>query len=112
MRSRQRCITDGSWLRVEPTAEAASLLALISSFIDDAAVMPRRIATDEALLEELRALLAARGKLTMSLIEASSCTRSPNAYIRRFGSLTAAYRRIGYEMFDRQRTAAARFGKS
>jgi hypothetical protein len=56
----------------------------------------RRIATDEALLQELRQLLAERGKLTMSLIEASERTHSLNAYIHRFGSLSAAYERIGY----------------
>lgn len=65
--------------------------------------------TDEELLAELRRLLAMRGKLSMSLIEASPLTRSPNVYIRRFGSLTAAYGRIGYEMSDRQRATATRF---
>ena len=65
--------------------------------------------TDDALLGELRLLLAMRGKLTMSLIEASPLTRHPNAYIRRFGSLSAAYERIGYEMNARQRAAAVRF---
>jgi hypothetical protein len=69
-------------------------------------------ATDEELLDELRQLLATRGKLTMSLIEASPHTRSPNAYIHRFGSLTAAYERIGYEITDRQRAAANRFRKT
>lgn len=68
--------------------------------------------TDEELLEDLRLLLAKRGKLTMSLIEASEDTRSPNFYIRRFGSLSAAYERIGYNMSERQRSAAARFRKS
>lgn len=68
--------------------------------------------TDEELLEELRLLLARRGKLTMSLIEASEGTRSPNLYIRRFGSLSAAYERIGYDMSERQRAAAARFRRS
>jgi hypothetical protein len=43
--------------------------------------------TEEELLEELRRLLATRGKLTASLIEASEITRPPNTYIRRFGSL-------------------------
>ena len=69
----------------------------------------RRTLTDEALLAELRALLAERGKLTMSLIEASPLTRSPNVYIRRFGSLAAAYEWVGYEMHERQRAAANRF---
>jgi hypothetical protein len=65
--------------------------------------------TDDELLGELRRLLARRGKLTMSLIEASQLTRHPNPYIRRFGSLTAAYQRIGYDMNARQRAAAVRF---
>lgn len=68
--------------------------------------------TDDELLGELRRLLATRGKLTMSLIEASPMTRAPNAYIRRFGSLTAAYARIGYEPDARQRAAALRFRKT
>jgi hypothetical protein len=70
------------------------------------------LATDDELLDELRLLLARRGKLTMSLIEASQFTRSPNTYIRRFGSLTAAYERIGYDMNHRQRASAVRFRKS
>jgi hypothetical protein len=65
--------------------------------------------TDDELLAELRALLSQHGTLTMSLIEASPLTRSPNTYIRRFGSLSAAYERTGYALSDRQRAAAARF---
>jgi hypothetical protein len=80
--------------------------------MSDAPVVRPAAATDEELLEELRRLLARRGKLTMSLIEASTDTRPPNAYIRRFGSLSAAYERIGYEMTDRQRAAATRFRRS
>lgn len=76
-----------------------------------AATAKRRIATDEELLQELRVLLAERGKLTMSLIEASELTH-PNAYVHRFGSLTAAYERIGYQMDERQRAAAARFRRA
>lgn len=78
----------------------------------DAPVVKRAMPTDKELLEELRLLLVRRGKLTMSLIEASQRTRHPNAYIRRFGSLTATYERIGYEMNARQRAAAARFRRS
>jgi hypothetical protein len=77
-----------------------------------AAPVKRRRATDDELLQELRRLLAERGKLTMSLIEASDLTRSPNLYIRRFGSLTAAYERIGYDADARQRATALRFRKS
>jgi len=68
-----------------------------------------RIPTDEDLLEELRRLLAARGKLSSSLIEASEITRAPNTYIRRFGSLVAAYARIGYDVSERQRATSERF---
>ena len=68
-----------------------------------------RTPTDEDLLEELRRLLAARGKLSSSLIEASEITRAPNTYIRRFGSLVAAYERIGYGVSERQRATSDRF---
>lgn len=66
--------------------------------------------TDEELLDDLRRLLASRGKLTMSLIEASPLTRAPNAYVRRFGSLAAAYERIGYDMSEKQRAASRASG--
>jgi hypothetical protein len=65
--------------------------------------------TDEALLDDLRRLLAARGKLSASLIEASELTRSPKTYIRRFGSLIAAYARIGYDVSARQHATSERF---
>ena len=65
--------------------------------------------TDDELLEELRRLLAERGKLSSSLIEASDITRPPNTYIRRFGSLIAAYARIGYDLSARQRATSERF---
>jgi len=68
-----------------------------------------RTPTDEDLLEDLRRLLAARGKLTSSLIEASEITRAPNTYIRRFGSLVAAYARIGYDVSERQLATSERF---
>jgi hypothetical protein len=68
-----------------------------------------RTPSDEELLEELRRLLAARGKLSSSLIEASEITRAPNTYIRRFGSLVAAYARIGYDVSERQRATSERF---
>nr|WP_296597717.1 hypothetical protein [Phenylobacterium sp.] len=79
-------------------------------FDDRMSATPRtRPSTDDDLLDDLRQLLAARGKLSSSLIEASEITRTPNTYIRRFGSLIAAYARIGYEASARQRAASARF---
>lgn len=64
---------------------------------------------DAHLLEGLRWLLVKHGKLTASRVEASPLTWSPNVYIRRFGSLTAAYARVGYEPNLRQRAAALPF---
>jgi hypothetical protein len=72
----------------------------------------KRNPTDAELLDELRQLLAERGRLNASLIEASACTRAPATYIRRFGSLTIAYERIGYEMDARQRATSVRFRRS
>jgi hypothetical protein len=71
----------------------------------------RQRPTDEDLLHDLRELWKERGNLSASLIEASSRTRSPAAYIRRFGSLPAAYALIGYETNERQRATSARFRK-
>ncbi len=68
-----------------------------------------RTPDDDELLAELRQLLAARGRLTASLIEASDITRAPISYIRRFGSLMSAYARIGYRVSERQRKASERF---
>lgn len=90
-----------------PPSREAQVLHSIS--MSDAPIVKPSRPTDEQLLEELRLLLAKRGKLTMSLIEASPLTRNPNIYVRRFGSLSAAYELIGYEMDERQRAAAARF---
>jgi len=54
--------------------------------MSDPPVVKPATPSDDELLEALRRLLARRGKLTMSLIEASPFTRHPNAYVRRFGT--------------------------
>lgn len=71
-----------------------------------------RAPTDDELLAELRRLLEARGRLSASLIEASMITRPPNTYIRRFGSLAAAYEMIGYHMTARAQATSLRFRRS
>jgi len=86
-------VCGGSSAKPSRTTMRRAAQVLVSSNDERSApLMP--LPTDEELLDELRLLLARRGKRTMSLIEASECTRSPNTYIRRFGSLTAAYERI------------------
>ncbi len=52
--------------------------------------------TDEGLLEKLRALLAAKGRLSLTEIKNSHDVPSPSTFRHRFGSLREAYRRIGY----------------
>lgn len=53
--------------------------------------------TDEELLDDLRALLKAQGRLSLSLIKNSPYMRAPGTYWRRFGNLRNAYKLIGYE---------------
>jgi DNA invertase Pin-like site-specific DNA recombinase len=69
--------------------------------------------TDEQLLEELRALLAAEGRLSRQIIERSYAVPSLSTYVHRFGSLQRAYElagwRTGYAAIDvRQRTRGMR----
>jgi DNA invertase Pin-like site-specific DNA recombinase len=52
--------------------------------------------SDERLLNSLRALLKKEGRLSLALIQSCPHTASPTTYIKRFGSLREAYRRIGY----------------
>ncbi len=60
--------------------------------------------TDAELLDDLRALLASEGKLSLNLIKHSPDIASPSTYRNRFGSLRNSYQRIGYNdpgRFDR-----------
>jgi DNA invertase Pin-like site-specific DNA recombinase len=52
--------------------------------------------SNEELLNKLRALLALEGRLSHKLVRDSLLTPSPSTYRGRFGSLTEAYRLIGY----------------
>ncbi len=57
----------------------------------------KRTYSDEQLLSALGRLLKRRGYLSWSLIRQSKNMPSPSAYERRFGSIRAAYARIGYD---------------
>jgi hypothetical protein len=50
--------------------------------------------SDGELLDSLRALLASKGRLSLSVIKESSDTPSPSTYTHRFGSLRRAYELI------------------
>jgi len=60
--------------------------------------------TDAELLDDLRALLASEGRLSLNLIKHSPAVGSPSTYRSRFGSLRNSYKLIGYTFpgqFDR-----------
>jgi DNA invertase Pin-like site-specific DNA recombinase len=52
--------------------------------------------SDDELLDSLRGLLAAKGRLSLRLIQNSEDAPSPSTYRQRFGSLRKAYELIGY----------------
>ena len=52
--------------------------------------------TDEELLDDLRRLLAAKGRLSFNLIKDSPDLMAPGTYSKQFGSLRNAYKLIGY----------------
>jgi len=60
------------------------------------------------MLEEARALLARKGRLTSTLLDVAPETASARQYIERFGSLGRLYALIGYAPTPRQRHALER----
>lgn len=65
-----------------------------------------RLGTDEEMLSVLRRVLAVHGRLSANLIRAEG-RQSPGSFAKRFGSLSAAYQRIGY-IPSRAQSAALR----
>jgi DNA invertase Pin-like site-specific DNA recombinase len=57
--------------------------------------------TDDDLLDDLRRLLAAEGRLSFGLIKNSPDLMAPGTYFERFGSLRNAYKLVGYTYPDR-----------
>ncbi|MFZ0523165.1 MAG: recombinase family protein [Candidatus Acidiferrales bacterium] len=64
--------------------------------------------SDEEVLDDLRRLLAANGRLSLSLIQKTDGMPSPSTYRERFGSLRRAYGLIGYVCADRFRLVDTR----
>jgi len=62
--------------------------------------------TDAQLLDELRGAWADAGRLSTSVIDQHPATHCAVVYKRRFGSLEAAYERLGYSPSARQRAAS------
>ena len=59
--------------------------------------------TRERLLDDLRMLLAEKGKLSFSIIKNDPRTASPSVYQHHFGSILNAYALVGYTMTPEQR---------
>ena len=53
--------------------------------------------TEREMLKELRRILAKRGRLSFSIIDAETRSSCASTYHNKFGSLTRAYAAIGYE---------------
>jgi DNA invertase Pin-like site-specific DNA recombinase len=54
--------------------------------------------SDEEILDRLRALYRRNGRLSMGIMAAAKDVPNWSVYARRFGSITAAYKRIGYKV--------------
>jgi hypothetical protein len=97
-RLRGRRVTNLSqtWVRIENAFEP-----IVNRSLFDAAqaIRIRRCErlSDEEALNGLRALKKREGGVTRGLIEADPELPSIGFYIKRFGSLSEAYRRIGYQ---------------
>lgn len=68
--------------------------------------------SDKKLLNKLKRLLAANGRLTGVLINQSRSTPHTSSYIRRFGSLMETYNRIGYRPPARTMAIAERAART
>jgi DNA invertase Pin-like site-specific DNA recombinase len=106
-----------------PRSQWVSTLGAFEPLVDDATfIEAERILrsrtinkSDEELLESLRTLVAAKGRLSLTLIKNTADVPSPSTYRHRFGSLRRAYELIGYGRPDqfgpidlRRRTQALR----
>jgi DNA invertase Pin-like site-specific DNA recombinase len=62
-----------------------------------------RIRSDKQLLDDLRALLRKKGHLSMKIMQSAKELSHWTVYARRFGSVTNAYKRIGFSPKSRYR---------
>lgn len=86
-----------SWIRREGAFEAIVTPELFESAQRVRAQRKLPQHSDDELLERLNELLAEKGKITADLITAASDMPSIHTYVRRFGSLSKAYAKIGYQ---------------
>lgn len=84
------------WLRIRVAAPIVSP-ALFAAAQSKFAILKGNIWTDDEMIGKLRRLLRKHGHLSRRLIDGSPNVQGAPAYIRRFGSMSAAYRLAGYE---------------
>lgn len=95
------------WL-VRPNAFAAIVPTALFEGAREIMAKRTRSKTDEQLLIELKSLLERKGRLSRGLIVSEPGMSCFKTYLTRFGSLTEAYRRIGYAQPTGPRVAAHR----
>jgi DNA invertase Pin-like site-specific DNA recombinase len=84
------------WIKKDNAFEAIVSSATFAK-AESLAASRSRPCTDEELLEHLREVLNKHGKITADLIDADPNMPCVQVYLKRFGSLPKAYRKIGYE---------------
>ena len=87
---------EAEWVRVADANEPIVSPKLVRAASRLRAARRCRQLTKEELLEDLRTLLAKRGKLSFEIIKADPNTACPDAYKRRFGGLPATYKLVGF----------------
>ena len=76
----------------EPIVDAATFQASLKAYQDH-----KYKKTDQEMLEDLRQLLAAHGRLSYMLLKNAPGFMVPRTYYKRFGTLKNAFRLAGYE---------------
>ncbi len=100
--TRDRSLSPSEWVRIQVMSPVISKAKFARAASRLARANGSRF-TDEELLESLRRLLKSKGALSRSIISESLNVASPFTYQKRFKSLGAAFRLIGYERPTRTR---------
>jgi DNA invertase Pin-like site-specific DNA recombinase len=98
LRSAKRANDESTWIKCmavfEPIIDASLFEAAAAKFAARTRALP-----DDELLSRLRRLFEREGRLSSSLIDDDPEMPSASVYRHRFGSLVAAYRRVGFNAY-------------
>jgi DNA invertase Pin-like site-specific DNA recombinase len=107
---RRTATSPDQWKRVPdvvPAVVSPSMFAVVQQQFQQR----KRPSSDAEMLDELRCVLADRRRLSFKIIQQDRRTHYPSSYVRRFGSLEAAYQLVGYELSNKQKLAIANIRK-